>query len=181
MAFGIIDLDETSRYELNSTKYIKHKDYDPDVLRNDIAVIVLPKALTLAIKNKYGIAKIRLPSRKQAKMETFAGKYATASGWGKIDGSSGLSQTLNYANVLMITNAECAEVYSTAYVYSSTLCTFGNGTKNICQGDSGGPLQYQESDKKWTQIGITSFSAADNCYDYPSGFTRVSYYLKWLS
>jgi secreted trypsin-like serine protease len=49
------------------------------------------------------------------------------------------------------------------------------------QGDSGGPFVCLEKDKKYTQIGLVSFGSAISCVKYPSGFTRVSSYLGWIS
>ena len=50
------------------------------------------------------------------------------------------------------------------------------------QGDSGGPLVYQESDGRYTEVGIVSFGAAAGCeLGYPAAFTRVTSYLSWIS
>ena len=50
------------------------------------------------------------------------------------------------------------------------------------QGDSGGPLVYQESDGRYTEVGIVSFGVTISCTQgYPVGFTRVSSYLNWIT
>jgi len=49
------------------------------------------------------------------------------------------------------------------------------------QGDSGGPLMFKEADKKFTQVGVVSFGAAASCTNYPSGYSRVTSYLGWIS
>jgi len=51
----------------------------------------------------------------------------------------------------------------------------------LYQGDSGGPLMFKESDGKFTQVGIVSFGASESCTDYPSGYTRVTSFLGWIS
>jgi secreted trypsin-like serine protease len=50
------------------------------------------------------------------------------------------------------------------------------------QGDSGGPLVFREDDGNYTQVGIVSFGAAAGCEKgLPTGFTRVSSFLSWIS
>jgi secreted trypsin-like serine protease len=49
------------------------------------------------------------------------------------------------------------------------------------QGDSGGPVIIQDTDGKYTQIGIVSFGSALSCNNYPNGYTRVASYLGWIS
>lgn len=53
--------------------------------------------------------------------------------------------------------------------------------QNTCQGDSGGPL-ITYSDGEWYQVGVCSFSRAnDNCMrGFPTGFVRVASYLDWI-
>ena len=50
------------------------------------------------------------------------------------------------------------------------------------QGDSGGPLVYQESDGRYTEVGIVSFGADAGCtLGYPAVFTRVTSCLDWIT
>jgi secreted trypsin-like serine protease len=51
----------------------------------------------------------------------------------------------------------------------------------MLQGDSGGPLVYQESDGRFTEVGIVSFGSSAGCErGYPAAFTRVTSYLDWI-
>jgi secreted trypsin-like serine protease len=49
------------------------------------------------------------------------------------------------------------------------------------QGDSGGPLMFKDADGKFTQVGVVSFGSSASCTHYPSGFSRVTSYLGWIS
>ena len=50
------------------------------------------------------------------------------------------------------------------------------------QGDSGGALVYQESDGRYTEVGIVSFGSLYDCtVGYPAVFTRVTSYLDWIT
>jgi secreted trypsin-like serine protease len=51
----------------------------------------------------------------------------------------------------------------------------------IFQGDSGGALVLDNGDNSYTQIGIVSFVSTAGCASgYPSGYSRVTYYLDWI-
>jgi Secreted trypsin-like serine protease len=66
-------------------------------------------------------------------------------------------------------------------IISTDRVTFHDFNWFVFQGDSGGPLVYLESDGDYTQVGITSFSAAAGCeLGYPAGFIRVISYLCWI-
>ena len=68
-----------------------------------------------------------------------------------------------------------------------TILTLTNGVtfKYIClvlQGDSGGALAVNETDGRWTQVGVVSFGAANGCTrGIPVGFARVTSFLNWIS
>ncbi len=49
------------------------------------------------------------------------------------------------------------------------------------KGDGGGPLNFRQTNG-WKQIGITSFLSSLGCESGgPNGFTRISYYSKWIA
>jgi secreted trypsin-like serine protease len=114
-----------------------------------------------------------------------------------LDGTT--SDVLNFIkDKLVISNDECSKNYGN--IDKSIMCIEGRNNQSICgascefnkhtpvdnfyvteQGDGGGPLIYKESDGKWTQIGIVSFGHKESCIGFPQGFTRVTYYLGWIS
>ena len=51
--------------------------------------------------------------------------------------------------------------------------------RDVCKGDSGGPLACVQNN---TMIltGITSYGYGCSAGNYPSFFTRISYYLPWI-
>ncbi|KAJ8926765.1 hypothetical protein NQ314_020883 [Rhamnusium bicolor] len=60
-------------------------------------------------------------------------------------------------------------------VQDQHICISGAQGSGTCNGDSGGPLMSGNR-----LIGIASFGAQGCLRGYPSGFTRVEYYLDWL-
>lgn len=102
------------------------------------------------------------------------GSTARISGWGLTDGFGGsLSDVLNYVDVKVISNADCAAIFN--IVRDSNVCTSGDDATGSCNGDSGGPLVVNG-----VQIGIVSFGVQYCFAGYPSAFTRVSSYLDWI-
>ncbi|XP_049944141.1 collagenase-like [Schistocerca serialis cubense] len=87
------------------------------------------------------------------------------------------SQTLQYTDVTVIPNSVCELDYKPGFIRESTLCA-GNKNKGICSGDHGAPLVLKDSFK---QIGIASFYY-DKCeVPVPAGYTRVTYFLNWIT
>ncbi|XP_059491200.1 brachyurin-like [Neocloeon triangulifer] len=169
---------ENGRVEFTTTSSIKHPNYDDTVLNNDIAILTLPSAVTLS---SY-ISVVRLPRLSDAS-NTFSGTSATVSGWGRpSDTTSSISDVLRYVSLPIISNSQCASIYGSSVVISSTLCCSGAGGLSTCNGDSGGPLVYTEADGAKTQLGVVSFVSSTGCASgNPSGYARVTSFLNWIS
>ncbi|XP_059478408.1 serine protease 3-like [Neocloeon triangulifer] len=101
---------------------------------------------------------------------------------GKKPQNGGLANTdLNYVTLNTVTNVKCASVYGFYYIRSSVICTSTSSSKTICGGDSGGSLTYKGTDGKETIIGVVSFGSAKSCQNSPTGYSRVSSFLGWIS
>ncbi|XP_059491203.1 brachyurin-like isoform X2 [Neocloeon triangulifer] len=169
---------EVGRVEFTTTVKLVHPSYNPTVLNNDLAILTLPSAVTLSTY----ISVIRLPRLSDAS-NTFLGTSATVSGWGKIsDATTSITDVLRYVSLPIIANTQCATIYGTSVVISSTLCCSGAGGLSTCNGDSGGPLVYTEADGVKTQLGVVSFVSSTGCASgNPSGYARVTSFLNWIS
>lgn len=157
-----------------------HPSFHSESISFDIALIHLPTPLA----NVAGVRAVRLPRATQP--STFTGVLATVSGWGAVQNGGGLQNTLRWANVRVISNADCADKYEVpGTILSSMICTRGsNGVQGICTGDSGGPLTTMEGSAS-TLIGIASFVPANDrgaCTGgLPHGYTRVTSFLGWIN
>ncbi|XP_065360026.1 serine protease 1-like [Calliphora vicina] len=157
-------------HTVSSSAIIQHKGYNPNNSANDISLIRIPEVTYTS-----EIQAISLPAISNS-YSTYAGSYATASGWGRThdDGENVLS--LNYVNLPVITNDVCAQYYPSSIVTSNTLCVATTGGASTCKGDSGGPLVLNS-----TLIGVASFVAFSGCQSGdPAGFVRVTNYLEWI-
>ncbi|XP_018323858.1 trypsin delta/gamma-like protein CG30031 [Agrilus planipennis] len=109
------------------------------------------------------------------------------SGWGRTFYNSVLPTVLQYANLRIITNNECAQNLINVLGYTSALddtqiCTSARvtgqtGRVSVCSGDSGSPLV-----QGYVQVGIVSWGITPCGTTYaPSVYTRVSTYSDWIN
>ena len=97
-----------------------------------------------------------------------------------------LAQKLMKVSMNVISLQECVDRYTSPppIVNNLTFCAMGLTQKGICTGDSGGPLLMRKgasssSAGQDVQYGISSLGSRP-CGERPSGFTRVSYFAKWI-
>lgn len=149
---------------------ILHPQWSSSNLANDVAILQINPVTLSSTINTISMAPADGPN--------FAGLMATASGWGRTgDGAAHtFANELQWVNVPVISNAECAAVFGSGLIFHSTICTSGDGALNICSGDSGGPLVHNGQ-----LIGVVSFGSAFGCATgLPSGYARVSAFRSWI-
>ncbi|XP_047106412.1 brachyurin-like [Schistocerca piceifrons] len=159
---------EPSRVTIVTTSASVHSEYD-------IAVLFLGTNVPL---NNY-IGLVNLPSRSQAG-NSFEGQTATVSGWGLNTDNGVIPDTLQYTTLNVMSNTQCSQYFG-GPIYDFTLCAIGSSGQSTCGGDSGGALVVG-SQGSYTQIGIVSWGSGKGCASGdPAGFTRVTYFLDWIS
>ncbi|XP_065360261.1 collagenase-like [Calliphora vicina] len=155
---------------VSASSIIQHAEYNQYTFANDLSLIKIPEVAYTA-----EIQPISLPAISNA-YSTYVGSYATASGWGRTSDNGAVVSSLNYAQLLVITNEVCAQFYGNSLVTANTICVATTGGTSTCQGDSGGPLVLD-----YVLIGVTSFVPSSGCQNgNPSGFVRVTSYLNWI-
>lgn len=164
------DYTELGRLIFNTSDFIIHENYYPYYALNDIALIRLP----MKIKFNENIQPARLPKRQ----DSFIGELAIASGWGS-NGANMTSETLEYAELKVISNKLCKRYFNKLIIRESTLCAWGINNANVCSGDSGGPLILKNTN---IVIAITSFGNPNGCeIMMPGGFSRITSYIDWIA
>lgn len=153
------------RIEVGLGGYRIHANYSRTNLRNDIAILILPRAAVLNAQVKV----VNLPHNLLT--YTFTGEIGTLSGWGRFSDSSGAtSPTLKQVSNTIIPNSLCSQFYP-SMVFESTLCMANYGRAS-CHGDSGGPLTRKDLQGKITLIGVVSFGNARRCNATTREFLR---------
>lgn len=163
------------RQTVPASGYRIHETYVSATLTDDVAILILPVAVTF---NAF-VRQIVLPTNLAS--DIFVGDQATISGWGRFsDSTQGTSSHLRSVTQPVVTNAACQAVFG-SIIIESTLCISTVGGRSACNGDSGGPLTIQRGGEV-IQIGIASFVASAGCEaGFPGGFARVTSFLGWIS
>jgi len=170
---------EPHRVSIVSSHGFTHEHWDRYKLKNDIALIELPEAVTFSDYIKPSC----LPAAGNAVSE---GDLLSVIGWGKpSDHASSISPVLRMVhNLPTMTNKKCNSFYG--IVGDGVVCVDTTGGHSSCNGDSGGPLMVpqssvKEAGQKWDQVGIVSFGSSAGCEKgYPAAFTRTEYYREWI-
>jgi len=162
---------DPNRLIVNTTVSILHEEYDANSLENDIGLISLGAPVVIS-------AYIR-PIALDATYLSPAVPVLIP-GWGVTsDDSTTISPTLHYITILTIANYECNYYYTNA-VAAKMVCAVGLG-QSTCAGDSGGGLIAYNNDGAAELVGTASFVSSAGCQSsYPSGYTRISYFLTWI-
>uniref|UniRef100_A0A1B6K3D7 Peptidase S1 domain-containing protein n=1 Tax=Homalodisca liturata TaxID=320908 RepID=A0A1B6K3D7_9HEMI len=171
---------ETGRIVLTApgSGMMVHENYNDNDVYNDIAVVKLPRPVTL---NQY-VCTVKVPGCTSPSTRPNTQGSFTISGWGKTSDST-TTWRLMYANVPGESLSECASFYrdnADYRVIDSQLCTSGSGGKSTCSGDSGGPLVQVDIDGSIVQRGIVSLGLSSCEVNAPSVYTDVNYFSPWL-
>lgn len=103
-----------------------------------------------------------------------AGYQAVLSGWGSTYLNGALPNNLQFLNLMIIDNSECASSHYPFDVFDSNICTFTQNGEGACHGDSGGPLVVQN-----ILVGVVSWGTPCAVGD-PDVFTRISSFAEWI-
>lgn len=120
IGFGSNSL-QSPLFRVISFKKIEHAAFDSKMLSNDIALIKLPVKVPFSTK----VQPIQLPSKSHVKSNYFNEKV-TVSGFGRTSDKSNLiSQTLNFVDLKVISNSDCADIFGSKIVTNKVICARG--------------------------------------------------------
>jgi len=157
-----------------------HPGYNKETGKNDIVIAKIKGEVGL---NKEYVVPICLPEKNAI---PDAGTRGLVSGWGKTYHYGKAVSMLQYINVPIVSEIECARVNDNYRPVTQTnICTGsadGSTFKSACQGDSGGPLAVKSCEGTWKLVGIVSWGhpQCDALFTY-NVFTRVSSYIDWIN
>ncbi|KAK5647781.1 hypothetical protein RI129_002673 [Pyrocoelia pectoralis] len=152
---------------------IRHPMYNLGSKENDISVIKTEKTIPFG----GDIGPVCLPFRFSS--VDFVEKTVLALGWGTTEFTGPRAKELQKVNLTIVSNSKCQEELLNAKIFSSVLCTYGDG-KDACQYDSGGPLLWYDSDtNRLQQVGVISYGIGCGG-GFPAVNTRVTSFLAWI-
>jgi len=161
----------------NVGSFTLHENYNQGTptFANDISILNLQTAITTG--GNVAFATLATGTN------DFAGTTCVISGWGRTSASNVLPDTLQKASIGVISNSQCQTlVAGIGNIGAGHICLFDPaGQIGSCNGDSGGPLNCPGAGTVVagvTSWGISSLGACRQ--DYPSVYTRVTYYHDWI-
>ncbi|KAF4026120.1 hypothetical protein G4228_018325 [Cervus hanglu yarkandensis] len=172
---GILNLSEiTTETSFSQVKeIIVHPNYKVSEGSHDIAIIKLEAPLNFTDLQKA----ICLPSKDDTK-PVYTDCWIT--GWGFTEEKGKIQNTLQKANIPLISNEECQKSYRDYKITKQMICAgYKEGGKDACKGDSGGPLVCQH-EETWHLVGITSWGEGCARREQPGVYTKVAEYMDWI-
>ena len=139
----------------------------------DIALLHLSEAVTYSD----AVNPICLP---KAARNFPAGKRCFVTGWGQIRELGPVSDRLRVAQVPIIENGKCAQMYPDRRITSRMLCAgYVQGRIDSCQGDSGGPLACLENGT-FLLAGAVSWGNGCAKRRQPGVYANIDSFLPWI-
>jgi len=99
-------------------------------------------------------------------------------GWGKMGFLKPPPNILQEAHVNIYTKDQCQEKHGDI-IQCNHICVGKHRVSGSCSGDSGGPLVCKEGDS-YTLAGVTSWGLITCSTEFPSVYTRMSFYRDWI-
>ncbi|XP_048832957.1 transmembrane protease serine 9 [Brienomyrus brachyistius] len=155
-------------------KIILHPNYNSSNMNFDVALL----ELTVPAPKSYTIQSICLPSpvhKFQKTDECYIG------GWGSLREGGSLTTLLQKAQVGVIEQPDCQQVYGRGLTPNMMCAGFMEGGSDTCMGDSGGPLACREHSGRWFIAGVTSWGHGCGRIGFPGVYVRVTAIREWLS
>ncbi|XP_072742799.1 uncharacterized protein Np isoform X2 [Anoplolepis gracilipes] len=119
--------------------------------------------------------------------ETYVGRTAYVTGWGRLYEEGPLPSVLQQVAVPVINNTVCEAMYRNAgyieHIPHIFICAgWRNGGFDSCEGDSGGPMVIQRTrDKRWVLAGVISWGIGCAAPSQPGVYTRISEFREWIN
>lgn len=174
------ETDGATPEDIPITSVKMHENFSDVQFTNDIAILKLSKK-----PNNPLVWPICLPIENSLRSNSFVGQNGVVAGWGSIYYDGPRSSILLVADLPVLSESTCQQVFGSATVIDNRIICAGyvTGFKDTCKGDSGGPLMYAEKNGKiltYYQIGIISYGYKCAEKGYPGVFTKVTKFLEWI-
>ncbi len=167
---------------------VRHPDYDPMTLENDIALVRITRSQSEATTQsslvdpietlrRYGLSSRDAPLT--------SGQIFQATGWGDTARSSAIrfSPMLLEVQVARMPQDLCGQLPGYVGRIKPTMICATSPISDTCQGDSGGPLVTRgpfNDNRSASLVGIVSWGKGCAEFGKPGVYTRVSLYNQWI-
>ncbi|XP_032121361.1 cathepsin G [Sapajus apella] len=157
---------ETTQQHVPVRRAIRHPQYDPQNIRNDIMLLQLSQR----IRRNRNVSPVALPRTLE---RLRPGTLCTVAGWGLVS-QTRRTDILREVQLRVQRDEQCLRTYGGAYDSRTQLCVGDpRERKTAFKGDSGGPLVCNSA-----AHGIVSYGRQTPTP--PAVYTRVTSFLSWI-
>jgi len=171
---------------------IKHPQFDPKRLSNDIAILRLTQRINL--NNPY-VNTACLPScdnQFDYQFSNGTGVRCWVAGWGKNEFDGSFQFIQHKVDIPLVDSTTCNRKLKTALnnqrrgvgdrftLSPSEICAGAEIGKDACTGDGGSPLVCQAKSGRWTVMGLVTWGVGC-ASDVPGVYARVSHFRNWIN
>merc|ERR1712183_411740 len=195
-ASGFNQNTENSRHEeFLVRRFIKHPNFDPKRLSDDIAVLILDRPINL-LRNK-GVNAACYPQCNNMfnyRFNNGTGVRCWVAGYGKDKEEGDFSFIQRKVDVPLFSNRnECnnrlkSELSKTSprtaanfQLSAGELCAGGEQGKDSCDGGGGAPLVCLSRSKRWHVVGLVAWGVGCGRKGVPAVYVNVFHYLNWIT
>lgn len=145
-----------------------HPSYSPGSHHFDTALLRLAEPIPA------GTLGLAPPDR------TVSPATAIIAGWGDTETEARFPKTLRQAEVALIDDESCREIYGIDFDGSSMICA-GDPAEgaSACSGDRGGPL-FAVDDGRWVLLGVSSWGIGCDVSGFPGVFAEIAALWGWI-
>ncbi|XP_039748038.1 serine proteinase stubble [Pararge aegeria] len=156
-----------------------HPHFDPATFEYDLALLRFYEPVTF----QPNILPVCVPDND----DTYVGRTAHVTGWGRLYDEGPLPSVLQEVEVPVINNTACEAMYLAAgyneHIPNIFICAgWRQGGSDSCEGDSGGPMVVQrERDNRFVLSGVISWGIGCAEPNQPGVYTRISEFRDWIN
>jgi len=177
--------------EYTVTHFVKHPDYNPRRLSNNLAILYTDREIDL---NHPGVNTACLPTCNNQFDHQFAnetGVRCWVAGWGKNEFDGSFQPIQHKVDLPLVSNSKCNGDLKAALnthqegvgdifnLDESEMCAGGEVGKDACTGDGGSPLVCEAKSGRWTVVGLVTWGIGC-ASDVPGVYARLSHFKDWI-
>ncbi len=175
---GTSTISEHSGQQFREVNHIiPFPDFEQASQGKDVALLRLATTLDLSGPNAKAIP--LATEVDESSRVTTPGVVARATGWGDLSFHGSSPNTLQTADLLLLSNSAAQAAYPGDDITPDQIAATALG-RGICNGDSGGPLTVPYGDSR-VLVGVSSWETGCGDSRYPSMFARVSSFEPWIT
>src|SRR4051794_11709291 len=162
--------DETGGVRIHVTKIVPYPTYNSETVTGDVALLRLAQPAPVA-----AIA----PAPTGGGTAQSPGTRVMTIGWGATSEGGNVSDELRFVRLTVRSHRYCDDIYGPIRDNSQLCIGSSRAGADSCQGDSGGPVIAGDGDAT-RLIGAGSYGQGCGHVDTPGGYSRVSYFARWI-